>query len=105
MQHIEQWIGLSPALYPESKSNIYSGFSYNDKRQYIVAEFQKKYVFPSNILRAELRFSGDASFQFFCNDQFIATGPPVSAVILSATKLREKIFTLTKPYSNLIRIR
>ncbi len=36
----------------------------------------KKYIFPSNILRAELRFSGDTSFQFFCNDKFIATGPP-----------------------------
>lgn len=105
MQHIEQWIGLPQDLYPECRSNIYSGFAYNDKQQYIVAEFQKKYVFSSNILRAELRFSGDASFQFFCNDKLIATGPPCVGgdFFIGNDTPRENFYayeTMIKPHTN-----
>lgn len=76
MQHVEQWIGLPFKLYPESQSNIYSGFDFNDESHYVVAEFQKDYVFHAEVLHAELYFSGDTSFQLFCNDEIIATGPP-----------------------------
>lgn len=37
MQHIEHWIGLPTALYPETQHRVYSGFAYTDKSPYIVA--------------------------------------------------------------------
>lgn len=104
MQHIEQWIGLPSTLYPESKHDIYSGFFYNENRQYIVAEFQKQYIFPSKILRAELRFSGDSAFQFFCNDRLVAVGPPcVGGDFIGNDAPRENFYayeTVLEPNTN-----
>ncbi len=71
----EKWIWLPKDKYPQSQTTIYSGF--NDKRNgnYTVAEFQKTYRFDKEIASVELRFSGDTSFQLFCNDTLTATGP------------------------------
>ncbi len=107
MQHIEQWIGLPSALYPECGGNVYSGFAYTDKSPYAVAEFQKEYVFSAEIIRAELRFCGDASFQLLCNDKRIATGPPcVGGDFIGNDTPRENYYayeTVLEPHTNALR--
>ena len=75
MNHIEQWIWLPTKEYPSYQHTVYSGLLEKDLSSYTVAEFQKDYHFSSRIQRADLRFSGDAVFQFYCNDHFVATGP------------------------------
>lgn len=75
MTHIEKWIWLPEKQYKDEQTSIYSGLLNKDKANYVVAEFVKKYTFSAKVKRVELRFSADTSFQLFCNDQIVATGP------------------------------
>lgn len=71
----EQWIWLPNDIYPSNQTTKYSGFN-KGKDSYCVAEFKKKYSFEKKVVSARLRFSADTTFQLFCNDRFIASGPP-----------------------------
>ncbi|MBR3691860.1 MAG: hypothetical protein IKL89_04070 [Clostridia bacterium] len=75
MNHTEQWIWLPESLYKNEQTTVYSGFNRGEADNYTVAEFQKTYVFPQKVIRAELRFCGDTAFQLFCNGGIVATGP------------------------------
>ncbi len=72
MKHTEKWIWLPSYNKPH---NILSGFENIENCEFIVAEFMKEYEFPQEITSAKLRFSGDCTFQLFCNDEIVATGP------------------------------
>lgn len=75
MQNIEQWIWLPKEDYNDNQTTIHSGFLAKNVKYYTVAEFVKNYSFKKNIVKANLRFSGDTSFQLYCNDNIVATGP------------------------------
>lgn len=75
MNHIEQWIWLPEDIYKSEQTTVFSGFNKDKADNYTVAEFKRTYTFSQKVVRAELRFSGDTSFQLFCNDGIIATGP------------------------------
>ncbi len=75
MKHVEQWIWLPKAKYDNEPHNVYNAFNNNENNGYIVAEFLKEYDFSSKVTSAALRFSGDCTFQFFCNNEIVATGP------------------------------
>ena len=76
MEKAEKWIWLDEKKYPEYQTTIYSGCLPNkEDGNYTVAEFMKEYSFESEVVEAELRFSGDTEFQMFLNGEFLATGP------------------------------
>ncbi len=75
MQHTENWIWLPETKYPHNQTTVYSGFLKKTATNYTVAEFAKSYTFSTKVTSAAIRFSGDTLFQFFCNDNIIATGP------------------------------
>ncbi len=71
----DQWIWLPKALYPNNQTTRFDALSNASDDSYVVAEFQKEYVFDKKISRAHLRFSGDTEFQLYCNNQMVSTGP------------------------------
>ena len=76
MEKAEKWIWLDEKKYPEYQTTIYSGCLPNkEDGNYTVAEFMKEYSFESEVVEAELRFSGDTEFQMFLNGELLATGP------------------------------
>ena len=75
MKHIENWIWLPKEKYKNDQTTVLSSFSEEKTKNYAVAEFEKSYEFSQKVIRADLRFSGDTSFQLYCNDVFVATGP------------------------------
>ena len=75
MNHIEQWIWLPKDIYKNEQTTVYSGFNKDKADNYTVAEFKRTYTFSQKVVRASLRFSGDTTFQLFCNDSIVATGP------------------------------
>ena len=75
MKHTEQWIWLASDKYGNEPHNILSGFENTEDSEFVVAEFLKDLEFTQKIISAKLRFSGDCSFQLFCNDEIVATGP------------------------------
>ncbi len=75
MKHIEQWIWLPIEKYGNKPHNILSGFENIDDQDFVVAEFLKEFDFSKEIISARLRFSGDCTFQLFCNNKIVATGP------------------------------
>jgi len=75
MKHTEQWIRLPRKIFNNEHTTFYGGSFDAKKDSYTVAEFKRNYVFSKKIVCAELRFSGDAVFQLFCNGSIIATGP------------------------------
>lgn len=75
MKHTEQWIWLPADKYGNEPHNILSGFENIQNNNFIVAEFLKEYDFSKEITSANLRFSGDCTFQLFCNNEIVATGP------------------------------
>lgn len=73
---IEKWIWLDEKQYPQYQTTIYSGcLPDKESGNYTVAEFVKDYSFDSEVIEAELCFSGDTEFQLFLNGDFLATGP------------------------------
>lgn len=75
MKHTEQWIWLPSDKYGNKPHNILSGFENADNSDFIVAEFMKVFEFSQDVISAKLRFSGDCTFQLFCNNTIVATGP------------------------------
>lgn len=75
MKHTEQWIWLPHDKYRKKLHNGFSILNGDIESEFVVAEFYKDYEFGQKIISAKLRFSGDCTFQFFCNDKLIATGP------------------------------
>ena len=75
MKHTEQWIWLPKDKYANEPHGILCGFENIDKKDFIVAEFVKELEFDQEIITAKLRFSGDCTFQLFCNNCIVATGP------------------------------
>ena len=75
MKHTENWIWLPEKEYPNEQGSVYSGHFKSSVSNYTVAEFAKKYKLDKKVIKAQLRFSGDAVFQLFCNERIIATGP------------------------------
>ena len=71
----DKWIWLPKTLYPHNQKTRFDALSDASDDSYIVAEFQKEYVFDKKIKHIHLRFSGDTEFQLYCNDRIIATGP------------------------------
>ena len=75
MKHTEQWIWLPKDWYPNAQKTKLAGVQREDAGNYVVAEFERTYTFPSAVVSAKLRFSGDTAFQLFCNGGIVATGP------------------------------
>ncbi len=75
MKHTEQWIWLPSDKHGNKPHYIYSALDNDKESEFIVAEFLKEYEFSSKIISASLRFSGDCTFQLFCNNEIVATGP------------------------------
>lgn len=72
----ETWIWLPQEIYPERQTTRICAFDgKEDIGHYSVAEFIKSYVFDKEIKRVDLRFSGDTTFDLYCNGAFVATGP------------------------------
>ena len=71
----EQWIWLPTDKHGNEPHHIYSALDNDKKSEFIVAEFLKDYEFSSKVVSASLRFSGDCTFQLFCNNEIVATGP------------------------------
>lgn len=65
MNHTEQQIWIPEAIYGNEQTTSFSGTD-NSAENYTVAEFEKGYSFSKRVV-AKLRFSGDTSFQLFCN--------------------------------------
>ena len=74
MRH-DKWIWLPEDLYPNDQKTRFDALSDAPDDTYVVAEFQRKYVFDKKIKHVYLRFSGDTEFQLYCNNEMIATGP------------------------------
>ena len=75
MRHTEQWIWLPSDKYTNQPHNIFSALDNDKECEFIVAEFMKEYELPSKVASASLRFSGDCTFQLYCNNKIVATGP------------------------------
>ncbi len=75
MKHTEQWIWLPSDKYGNEPHCIYSALDNDKISDYVVAEFLGKYEFSSKVVSASLRFSGDCTFQLYCNGKIVATGP------------------------------
>ena len=75
MEHKTQWIWLPEERYPDCQTAILSGLQDKGEAKYAVAEFARAYRFSSPVVRADLRFSGDAVSQLFCNGKIVGTGP------------------------------
>lgn len=104
MKHIEQWIWLPEKIYKNAQTTYYSPLSAKDNNNYTVAEFKRDYIFPQKITSASLRFSGDTSFQLFCNNSIVATGPAcVGGDFIGNETARNNYYafeTVIKPNSN-----
>jgi len=74
MIYPENWIWLPKERYPDYQTGPYYAGNTKDAVS-CVAEFARTYTFDKNVVSARLRFSGDALFQLYCNDAFLATGP------------------------------
>lgn len=107
MRAKEKWIWLPQHPYEKEQHTIYSGVQYNGEQDYVVAEFKKTYCFPHEVVRAQLRFSGDTAFQLFCNDAIVATGPAcVGGDFLGNDTVRENYYafeTTMEPRTNELR--
>ncbi|MBO5070907.1 MAG: hypothetical protein J6C37_11190 [Roseburia sp.] len=76
MSKVEKWIWLDEKRYPQYQTTICSGCLPNkEDGNYTVAEFMKEYSFDNEVVKAELRFSGDTEFQLYLNKEILATGP------------------------------
>ena len=71
----DKWIWLPKIIYPENQKTKFDALSGGTFDTYAVAEFKRTYSFEKRIENVRLRFSGDTSFQLFCNGEIIATGP------------------------------
>ena len=71
----DKWIWLPKIIYPENQKTRFDALSGGTSDTYAVAEFKRTYSFEKRIENVRLRFSGDTSFQLFCNGEIIATGP------------------------------
>ena len=72
----ETWIWLPESLYPQRQTTRICGWEGDrEKSNYSVAEFVKTYTFEKEIAFLRLRFSGDTTFDLYCNQALVATGP------------------------------
>ena len=103
MAHTEQWIWLPQEIYPDNQLTNLSGFEDKSKGNFTVAEFKKELSFTKKIVKAELRFSADTSFQLYCNGECIATGPAcVGGDFIGNENARENFYafeTVIRPCS------
>ena len=80
MSHMENWIWLDPAKYPENQTSIFSAVEgaedhvYTDNN-YSVAEFIREYDFGCKVVELSLRVSGDTEFRLDLNGRTVLTGP------------------------------
>jgi len=75
MRATEQWIWLDPKNYPERQQTLQTRNPNPPEGRYAVVEFRREYRFDAEVESAALRFSGDSSFQLYCNGDFLASGP------------------------------
>ncbi len=75
MRELEQWIWLPSSSFPDCQTTMNDRYCPNYKRNYKVAEFFKNCDYEKEIVRADIRFSGDTSFTLYFCDKFIARGP------------------------------
>ncbi len=72
----ETWIWLPQETYPERQTTRICAFEGDaEKSNYSVAEFVRTYCFDKEITSVALRFSGDTTFDLYCNENLVATGP------------------------------
>ena len=71
----DTWIWLPKEKYPKNQTTRYNMLNGMPAENYTVAEFKREYLFRKTIKSVQLRVSGDTSFQLFCNEEIIATGP------------------------------
>ncbi len=71
----ERWIWLPKNKYPDCQTTCYTTLVEKPQEGYAVAEFRREYRYDKQIVKAELRFSGDSSFVLYGNGELIATGP------------------------------
>ena len=96
----DKWIWLPKSIYPENRKRRFDALSGAPSDTYTVAEFKKNYSFEKKIKIIRLRFSGDTSFQLFCNGEIIATGPAsVGGDFLGNGKAREWFYATETEYS------
>lgn len=70
------WIWLPEEIYPlRQTTRLYAFDGKEELGHYSVAEFVKTYTYEKPIRQVDLQFSGDTTFDLYCNDTFIATGP------------------------------
>lgn len=80
MSHMENWIWLDPAIYPDNQKSIFSAVEgavdqvYVDNN-YSVAEFIREYDFGCAVEEVSLRVSGDTEFRLDVNGETVMTGP------------------------------
>lgn len=93
MKHKEQWIWLPEKVYPREQIGVLSGFDQSKSENYTVAEFERTYRFDKKIKSACLRFSGDAVFQLYCNEEIVGTGPAcVGGDFIGNERVRENFY-------------
>lgn len=72
----ETWIWLPEDRYPQRQTTRICSFDGHwDEGHYTVAEFTRDYSFDKEIASVVLRFSGDTTFDLYCNDRLVSTGP------------------------------
>ena len=72
----DRWIWLPANEYPDAQNTVFSALTDTSGGNYLVAEFQKRYIFDRPVRRACLRVSADTAFRLYLGDQVIVTGPP-----------------------------
>ena len=72
----ETWIWLPEDRYPQRQTTRICAFEGHwEEGHYSVAEFKRDYPFDKEIASVVLRFSGDTTFDLYCNDRLVSTGP------------------------------
>ncbi len=75
MATVEKWIWLPREKYPNNQTTNFAVTRDQPDGHYTVAEFKKDFTFESEVVEAQLRFSGDTSFRLYLNNEIVATGP------------------------------
>ncbi len=96
----EKWIWLSKDKYPENQYTRLAGLNDDDELNYTVAEFFREYAFEKDILKIDLKFSGDTYFELYLNGAVIATGPvPVGGDFLGNDFVRGQHYSSEASFS------
>ncbi|MBQ8408950.1 MAG: hypothetical protein IJY39_08810 [Clostridia bacterium] len=95
IKHMEKWIWLPCEKYPEHQTT--PSYSCDGSGKVTVAEFKREYRYEKRVVSAALRFSGDTTFELYCNGGLVATGPAsVGGDFIGNESARENYYAFEK---------